>query len=92
MGWISETIKSSKHILTREFAAKITVPVKIFNAGDDRIVNADAAETFCDYLDKCSITNFADSRHCINRENYSVFDQILDQSVIFFDRDNKAQK
>lgn len=86
MRWIRETIKSSKHIQSKEFVDKITEPIKIFNAGDDRIVNADSAKEFCDSLSDCSLTQFPKARHCINREDYEVFDQILEQSIMLFNQ------
>jgi len=86
MRWLKETIDSSDYIMSPEFTGSISEPVRIFNAGDDRIVNASAANAFCDSLNHCSVTEFANARHCINRENYSVYDQILEQTIDFFDQ------
>jgi len=81
MRWLKESIESGEHLLRPEVAEKIVQPVKVFNAGDEQIVNAAAAKQFCESLANCSFSEFANARHCINRENYSVFDEILKQSI-----------
>jgi len=84
--WLKETIDSSAYIMSSDFAKKITEPVHVFNAGDDRIVNAGSAKAFCDSLNDCSSTEFANARHCINREDYQVFDEILRKSLVLFEQ------
>ncbi|MFT5572910.1 MAG: lysophospholipase [Cryomorphaceae bacterium] len=84
MRWLYESIVSGEHLLSDSYAKNMALPIKMFTAGDDRIVNSQAAENFCESLSQCESFDFATSRHCINRENTDVYDEILRQSVEFY--------
>jgi lysophospholipase len=84
MRWLYESIASGEYLLSESYAKNMVLPIKVFTAGDDRIVNSNAAEAFCGALSECESFDFANSRHCINRENTDVYDEILDQSIEFY--------
>ena len=84
--WIYETVRSTKELSSDGFMNKVTAPVKIFTAGDDRIVSTEAANTFCDNLSNCSIKHFDKARHCIHPESKEQLDQIIQEAVSHFDQ------
>ena len=84
--WIEQSIGSGKRLLSSEYAQNMPVPVRMFTAGDDRIVSTPAAQQFCNGLQQCTESEFTQSRHCINRENIVIYDEILHQSIDFFKR------
>lgn len=83
--WLKETVASTKKLQTDSFVAPITPPVKMYTAGDDRLVDSDAAQQFCNSLAQCSFEHFEKSRHCIMREDYALYESILDDAVAHFD-------
>ena len=83
--WLKETTDSTEKLLSNDFMKSVTQPVKIFTAGDDRIVRSDAADQFCASLENCQVEHFQEARHCINRENSENMDDIIRQSIALFE-------
>ena len=83
--WLHETTKSSKKLLMPQFVSNITQPVKIYTAGIDALVNTEKAQQFCDSLDSCEVEHFSDARHCITRENYELYDTIVQDAIEHFE-------
>ena len=82
--WLKETTSSTQKLLDPEFMKALTQPVKVFTAGDDRLVRTDIATEFCASLANCSVTHFEEARHCINRESQERMNEIIRQSVAHF--------
>lgn len=92
--WLKETTASTQRLLSGEFNDALTLPIKMFTAGDDRIVNTSTTHQFCDSLSNCDARHFKQSRHCINREDLAVMDEIIAESIALFNRTldtNKSQ-
>ena len=68
-----------------EFVSAITQPVKIYTAGIDELVSTDAANLFCENLTQCSTQHYPESRHCITREYYDVYDGIVKDAIAHFE-------
>ena len=85
--WLHETTKSSKKLLTPEFVSNITQPVKIYTAGIDALVSTEKAQQFCDSLESCETKHFPEARHCITREDYELYDTIVQDAIEHFQRD-----
>ncbi|GAA6138248.1 hypothetical protein NBRC116583_19950 [Arenicella sp. 4NH20-0111] len=83
--WLYETTNSTEKLLSSEFIAQIKQPVKIYTAGIDSLVSTDAAEKFCDSLAQCEAVHYPSSRHCITRENYELYDGIINDAISHFD-------
>jgi len=84
--WLKETIDSTELLLNPNFTKAITQPVKIFTAGDDRLVRTDVATEFCTSLNSCEVKHFEEARHCINRESQERMNEIIRQSVVHFEK------
>ncbi|RBP51009.1 alpha/beta fold hydrolase [Arenicella xantha] len=87
--WLIETIHSSHLLMSDGFMHALTQPVKIFTAGDDRLVDTDAAQQFCSSLTQCEVQHYPDARHCINREDPERMHAIVDAAVTHFESANK---
>ena len=86
MSWLHGTAASTVTITSAEHMANIKQPVKMFTAGIDALVNTAAAQQFCDFLAHCEVTHFEESRHCITRENFALYDGIIAQAIAHFDQ------
>ena len=83
--WLYETVDSSEKLLSEGFMENLKAPVKIFTAGDDRLVSTAAATQFCQNLSQCSITHFEKARHCINQESAERRNQIISEAIAHFE-------
>lgn len=86
LGWVDATITSTEKLLNPDYMSTVTAPVNIITAGIDTLVSTQASNTFCDLLSDCNITHYEQSRHCITRENFEIYDQIIQQSIEHFER------
>jgi lysophospholipase len=84
--WLKETTDSTDKLLSPGFMSALTQPVKIFTAGDDRLVRSDVATMFCSSLSNCEVTHFEEARHCINRESQERMNEIIRQSVEHYEK------
>ncbi|RZV49155.1 MAG: alpha/beta hydrolase [Pseudomonadales bacterium] len=85
MSWLHRTAESTDLITSPFHMAKITQPVKMFTAGIDTLVDSDAAQAFCDNLEHCERTHYPQSRHCITREDFALYDGLLADTLKFFE-------
>lgn len=83
--WLHETIKSTEKLLNPDFVKDITAPVKIYTAGIDALVRTDKAEQFCRSLSACKTQHYPNARHCITREDYALYDDIIRDAIDHFD-------
>ena len=83
--WLKEATVSTEKLLDPIFMQALTQPVKIFTAGDDRLVSSGAATKFCASLANCQVTHFEKARHCINRESQVRMNEIIRQSLAHFE-------
>ncbi len=88
--WLKETTSSTQKLLDPEFMKALTQPVKVFTAGDDRLVRTDIATEFCASLANCSVTHFEEARHCINRESQDRMNEIIRQSISLFENSSST--
>ena len=86
MGWLYETATSTETLFSPEHLAAITQPVKMFTAGIDYLVDTAAAQQFCDSLAQCDVDHLAKSRHCVNRENFELYDSVILNAISHFDQ------
>ncbi len=83
--WINQTVASTEKLLEKGFMSKLTEPVIVFTAGDDRLVSTEAIQQFCEQLSDCQESHFKEARHCINPESAERRDEILRQSIRHFE-------
>jgi len=84
MGWIDATMSSTEKLLDPNHISKIKAPVKIFTAGIDTLVNTEATHEFCSALENCQLSHYESARHCITRENFTLYNGIITQSINHF--------
>ena len=71
-GWLLATFESIDRINDAGFAKKITTPVLIVSAGDDKIVSKDAQQRIFRLLKNCEFTEISGARHEILVETDEV--------------------
>ncbi|MBW2604177.1 MAG: alpha/beta hydrolase [Deltaproteobacteria bacterium] len=71
-GWLSATLKSTDILSQPGFAAKITTPILMVIAGDDKIVSIKAQKKLCTMLPNCKLKEIPDARHEIFKETDAV--------------------
>ena len=85
-GWLSATFESIDILTEPGYAEKITTPVLIVSAGNDRIVSIDAQKAICSLLPDCRFTEIPGARHEIHKETDAVRSIFWDE----FDRFTNA--
>lgn len=68
--WVNQSLKATKHIDT--IAPKITIPVLLFQAGQDLIVKLPRQESFCQKAPNCKIIKYDESMHEILQETDAI--------------------
>jgi lysophospholipase len=70
--WLSATLKSTDILTQPGFAAKITTPILMVIAGNDKIVSIKAQKKICTMLPNCKLKEISDARHEIFKETDAV--------------------
>jgi len=86
MGMISKTAASTELILSPGYMDDLIQPVKMITAGIDALVNTDVSHQFCESLKNCEVTHFPEARHCLGGENQQRMDNVVTQTIAFFDK------
>jgi lysophospholipase len=71
-GWLSATLKSIDILTQPGFAAKITTPILMVIAGNDKIVSIKAQKKICTMLPNCRFKEISGARHEIFKETDAV--------------------
>jgi lysophospholipase len=71
-GWLSATLKSTDILTQPGFASKITTPILMVIAGNDKIVSIKAQNKICTMLPNCKLKEISGARHEIFKETDSV--------------------
>lgn len=83
--WVWETMQSTAAVATAEHLSRIDVPVLTIVAGDDSVVQTEAAEANCKAMADCRIVKFDRARHCIMHEGKRQKADVLATAIAFFD-------
>ncbi|OEU65085.1 MAG: hypothetical protein BBJ57_06065 [Desulfobacterales bacterium PC51MH44] len=67
-GWLASTFESIDILTKPGFAEKITAPILIISAGDDKVVSIKAQKGICSSLANCRFTEIPGARHEILME------------------------
>jgi len=84
--WFHETVASTETLFSPPHIAAISQPVQMFTAGIDSLVDTPEARRFCDSLAHCELTHLAESRHCVNREDFELYDRVIEDAIGHFDQ------
>lgn len=71
-GWLSATLASIDIFNRPEYAAKITTPILMISAGEDKIVSVKAQKKISSWLPNCRFVEIPESRHEIFKETDAV--------------------
>jgi lysophospholipase len=71
-GWLSATLTSIDILNQPGYAAKITTPILMISAGEDKIVSSKAQKKFCTWLPNCRFVEIPGARHEIFKETDAV--------------------
>ena len=86
VSWLHETAASTDTLFSPAHIAAISQPVKMFTAGVDLLVDTPEAQRFCDSLAHCERKHLAESRHCITREDFELYDRVIEDAIGHFDQ------
>jgi len=76
-GWIYATLKSVQILFQPDYLKKITIPVHIIEAGNERIVNNISLNRICNTMDQCSFEVIPEASHQLMSELPEVQNRIL---------------
>ena len=71
-GWLSATLASIDILNQPGYAAKITTPILMISAGEDKVVSIDAQKKICASLPNCRFVEIPGARHEIFKETDAV--------------------
>jgi lysophospholipase len=71
-GWLSATLASIDILNQPDYAAKITTPILMVSAGEDKIVSVNAQKKICASLPNCRFVEIPGARHEIFKETDAV--------------------
>jgi len=71
-GWLAATFESIDILTEPGFTEKITTPILIISAGEDKVVSNEAQRTICSFLESCRLTEIPGARHEILKETDAV--------------------
>lgn len=82
--WAREAIRAGRKACRRSKAAKIKIPVLLFQAQEDTLVRPDAQKKFLDRINDGKLVRVPDARHEIYRSSNDVLEPYLIQVIEFF--------
>jgi lysophospholipase len=71
-GWLYATLISTDILTQPGFAAKVTTPILMVIAGNDKIVSIKSQKKFCTMLPNCRLKEISEARHEIFKETNAV--------------------
>lgn len=83
--FVWQTMQSTAEVASPAHLARIDAPVLTITAGDDRIVQSQAAEANCLAISDCRILKFDQARHCIMHEGERQKADVHAAAIAFFD-------
>ena len=83
-GWVAATCKSVDILMNKSYFSQIQEPVKIYIAGDDKVVDNSRLQEICSWLPRCEVEVFEGARHQLLSEVEEIQHRIytgIDQFV-----------
>jgi lysophospholipase len=87
MGWSNAAFQSIDYILNLEDVTRIQMPIVMFLAELEYIVESDVAEAFAKRLHRCDVRYVEAARHEILREVDSIRNNVITQILAFLAQD-----
>lgn len=83
--WVYESLSATKEIVKKENASKVKIPVLLFQAGKDSLVNPGGQDKFAQYAEDCQIKYYADARHELYGESDGIQKSYLKNLFEFYE-------
>lgn len=82
--WLREGFISTEEAVDEENASKVEIPVLLFQAENDSLVEPEGQDEFQKYAKNCTLERIMDSKHEIYRENDEILKGYLDKVFDFY--------
>ena len=82
--WTDESFKVTKEITKKENASKVTIPILLFQAGDDAYVRPGGQNKFAQYAQNCELVKMDNAKHEIYLENDDIQKPYIKQLIEFY--------
>jgi lysophospholipase len=82
--WTDESFKVTKEITKKENASKVTIPILLFQAGDDAYVRPGGQNKFAEYAQNCELVKMDNAKHEIYLENDDIQKPYIKQLIEFY--------
>ncbi|WP_322020488.1 alpha/beta hydrolase [Clostridium butyricum] len=82
--WTDESFKVTKEITKKENASKVTIPILLFQAGDDAYVRPGGQNKFAEYAQNCELVKMDNAKHEIYLENDDIQKTYIKQLIEFY--------
>jgi len=76
--WVDATLESSKILLNENYLSKIKVPVHIFAAEEEKVVDNTMLQNVCTWMESCSLEVVEGARHQLLSEAPHIQRRVLD--------------
>lgn len=81
--WLSESFHATKDLTAKKNASKVSIPILLFQAGQDTLVAPKGHETFAKYAKNCTIVRYENAKHEIYAETDEILPDYLDRVFNF---------
>lgn len=82
--WTNEAFKATKQFVKKENAAKVEIPVLLFQSGDDAYVRPGGQNKFAKYAQNCELRRIDNAKHEIYFERDEIQNPYLKELMEFY--------
>lgn len=82
--WTDEAFKVTKEITKKEVASKVTIPILLFQSGNDAYVNPGGQNKFAQYAQNCELIKIDNAKHEIYLEKDDIQKPYIEKVVSFY--------
>ncbi len=89
--WIKESLRASREAIESEYASQVKVPIVLFQAENDALIDRKGQALFCERAPNCERVFVAGAKHEIYRESDAIRVPYLQQVFAFYEHHGKAR-
>ena len=90
IGWGREAIGACYHVTSKRQMTRISIPVLLFQAGNDTVVKNSSQDYFASHVKNCSIVRIPGMKHELYMTDSSVLIPYWEKIFSFLDRNNQT--
>jgi alpha-beta hydrolase superfamily lysophospholipase len=91
LGWVKEACKAAMTARNPDWLREIKIPVHIFTAGQDRLINNRFTFEAVKHIPDAQVTCFPRGKHDLPMETDDIRDAIIRETVALADRKPRPQ-